>query len=274
LLGDVELAMLKVKGSKIRNTGVLCALCECFVSSDEEVYIVGEQVFHEMCLAELLSEPEQKFEEILEVIEEEFCASLPQEVLKELIGVGELQMNTVEELRKLYIEKRSSVSTEVKLKDVVEESFEVPKDAVLTLLGKLEEGALECRARSIVERALKDVGLIEEFKVKKPTPEQYYNFVLKIKDEVSKMLKNSTQLEFKMRVGDEGPRDINIYVDGRYIGTWKIIKSRVLTLWDWIYMWIARTYNLLELLAMMGLIKREFLVWESICVPERFEAKH
>jgi len=44
------------------------------------------------------------------------------------------------------------------------------------------------------------------------------------------MLKNSKQSEFKMRVSGEGPRDIDIYVDGRYIGTWKIIKSHVPTL--------------------------------------------
>jgi hypothetical protein len=267
--------VLKVGGSKIQEYEVLCALCECFVSSEDEVYIVGNQVFHEMCLVELLSKPEQEFEDILRVVEERsWYTSLPEEVLKELVGDGELQVNTIEELRKLYIEKGLSASTEVKLEDVVEEGFEVPEDVVVRLLNKLEEGALDCRARSVVERALKDVGLIEEFRVKEPTPEQYCNFVLKIKEEVSKMLKNSKQLEFKMRVGSEGSKDIDIYVNGRYIGTWKIIKSHVRTLWDWIYRWIERVGNLLTLLAMMGLIREELLEWRSIVVPERFEAMH
>jgi hypothetical protein len=48
------------------------------VSSDDEVYIVGKQVFHEICLAQLLSQPEQEFEDILKVIDgRSWYASLP-----------------------------------------------------------------------------------------------------------------------------------------------------------------------------------------------------
>jgi hypothetical protein len=44
------LTVLKVKGSKVQEYEVLCAVCECFVGSDDEVYIVGKQVFHEIWL--------------------------------------------------------------------------------------------------------------------------------------------------------------------------------------------------------------------------------
>ena len=48
------------------------------MSSDDEVYIVGKQVFHEICLAQLLSQPEQEFEDILKVIDgRSWYASLP-----------------------------------------------------------------------------------------------------------------------------------------------------------------------------------------------------
>jgi len=269
------LTVLKVKGSKVQKYEVLCTVCECFVGSDDEVYIVGKQVFHEICLAQLLSQPEREFEDTLKVIEgRSWYTSLPEEVLKGLVGGGELQIDTVEELRRLYSEKGLSIGTEVKLEDIVEEGFKVPEDVVVTPLSKLQVSTLACRSRSIIEKALKDVGLIEEIGVKEPTPEQYSNFILKIEEGVLKMLKNPEQVEFRRRVGDVGPRDIDIYVNGRYIGTWKITKSYTLTLWNWIHRWIERVSNLLTLLAMIGLIREELLEWESTVVPGELEAIH
>lgn len=74
----------RVKGSEAWAYDTICALCKGTISEDEDVYVVGMHVFHEKCLNWLLSQPESKFKEVL----------------------GLLPLDTHEELKKLYAERK------------------------------------------------------------------------------------------------------------------------------------------------------------------------
>jgi vacuolar-type H+-ATPase subunit H len=76
--------VLRVKGSEAWSYDTVCALCNCMIGPDQDVYVVGMHVFHGECLEWLLKQPEHKFREVLK----------------------HLPLDTHEELKKLRAEKK------------------------------------------------------------------------------------------------------------------------------------------------------------------------
>ena len=73
-----------VRGEEAWQYDTMCILCKGPVIAGEEVYVVGEHVFHKECLERLLSKPPEEFKEILTY----------------------LPLDTREELMKLYEERQ------------------------------------------------------------------------------------------------------------------------------------------------------------------------
>jgi len=76
--------VVKMRGEEAWRYDTRCALCKGVVAPDEEVFVVGQHVFHGECLERLLSKSPGEFEEVLR----------------------HMPLDTHEELRRLYEERR------------------------------------------------------------------------------------------------------------------------------------------------------------------------
>jgi hypothetical protein len=81
--------VVRVKGSEAWSYDTVCALCSCIIGPDQDVYVVGMHVLHGECLEWLLKQPEHKFREVLK----------------------HLPLDTHEELKKLYAERKSPTTS-------------------------------------------------------------------------------------------------------------------------------------------------------------------
>jgi len=254
---------MKVKGEEAWRYDSRCALCKGIISASEDVYVVGQHVFHENCLEKILEKPKHSFEEILTY----------------------LPLDTHEELKKLYEEKQrlpprgtglergtarkgeergrgkplSEVERALRHREVHGESSQLetqsePEERVLT---REERRKLWDLARRLVDEALREVGhrYPSEMRVDGLGPE-YGKFLLALRERLLKLVKEPKRLELRVEVYGKGYGDTHVFIDGEYLYTWRpefdTIKS---SFWGW----VKRVYNLLKTLAEEELLKEEVL---------------
>jgi len=224
--------VLKVKGEEAWRYDTLCALCKGVIGADQEVYIVGQHVFHEECLERLLSKPKYRFEEILR----------------------NLPLDTHEELMKLYEEKQKLPPRGTGLeRGTARHGEERGRGRPLTEV----ERALRHSARSIVDEALREAGVRRpyEMRVDGLGPD-YAKFLLALRERLLKLVKEPKRVELRVETYGKGYGDTHVFVDGQYLYTWRpeydTIKS---SFWGW----VRRVYNLLRTLAEEGLLMEEVL---------------
>jgi len=71
--------VVKTRGEDAWRYSQRCSLCKGAISADEEVYIVGAEVFHKGCFEWLLQRPEREFKEIISRISESARKELEKE---------------------------------------------------------------------------------------------------------------------------------------------------------------------------------------------------
>jgi len=124
-------------------------------------------------------------------------------------------------------------------------------------LTREERRALWSRARSLVDSALRAAGLryAGEMRVDGMAPEPYSKFLLAIREGVSELLAEPRRVELRVYTKERGYGDVDVFLDGEYLLTWRPPDPYVGAFWNWVH----RAYNLLSLLAERGLLKREAL---------------
>jgi len=244
--------VMKVRGEEAWRYDTLCALCRGIIGADQEVYVVGAHVFHGECLEKLLKKPRHVFEEIL----------------------SNLPLDTHEELRKLYygpevrMKGKPLTEEERRIRHELKYGEEAPPRGTAAERGKEEsetkhhEEKILTReerrklwdlARKIVNEALEEVGIKQpyEMRVNGLGPE-YTKFLLKIRDEILKLVKEPRRVELRVETYGKGFGDTHILIDGEYLYTWRPqFEGVVSSYWGW----VRRVYNLLKTLAEMDLLK-------------------
>lgn len=224
--------MKKVRGEDAWRIDTRCIFCKTIITSSEEVYVIGAHVFHPECLEKLLSKPRDEFEDIL----------------------TRLPLDTHEELRKLYSEKKQVVGVSNQLEtqsqgQPQQEQSQNPPDE--RILSREERRELWELARRIVDEALREAGLKRpgEMRLDGLGPE-YGGFILALRSRLEKLVKGKN-LELRVETYAKGFGDTHIYVGGTYLYTWRPqFDTYVSSFWGW----VKRVYNLLKTLAEENLV--------------------
>ena len=217
--------MMRVKGSESRAYGYTCTLCRMIIGDYEDVVVIEGHPFHASCFDRLLKYPEERFSEVLS-----FLPGRVREELRRMRG-GEQQ------------------PTQPTAAPRGEEGGEE------LILGREARKLLWVRSKEIVSAALKSAGLryVGEMRIDGLSPEHYSRFLITIREEIAKMIKEPRRVEFRIYTYVKGFADTDIFIDGEYFGTWKPIDPYVGAFWSW----VRRIYNLLKHLAERGLLREE-----------------